>query len=308
LRGGGCGAGFAVTKRLREPLDPLDCVLCLVYGRLQFLAGDRERQARMLAKAAELVARWPSRTTVFVESYDYLEKLVGVKDLYRDRKNALNKAALEALGALGIDSMSTPELLSLMAAANGVDIPMPGYTPGIEKLLRGLRDRPVWLGISEHDIDRLLEAAERIVVVLDNAGEAVFDIAAAWQLATKYGKPLYMVVRSEPYEVDVTRDEAVGLAAKIAPRAWIISTGGRYPVFHPRAAKEARKLLGHGSLILVKGIANLEAFLDYPETVAHAIFLLRAKCKPLARLFDVGHADPVVVSSTWLLKKVRGRR
>jgi len=294
--------------RRRGPLDPLGCVFCLVYGRLQPLAGDRGKQARMLAKAAELVARWPSRTTVFVESYEYLENLVGVYNLYRKRKEALNKAALEALEALDPGSMTVAELFSFMAAANGVDIPMPGYTPGVEKLIRGLRDRPVWLGLSEEAAERLLGAAERIVAVLDNAGEAVFDIAAAAELSRRSGKPLYIVARGEPYEVDVTLEEAVGIAAKLAPRARVVSTGGRYPVFHPRASAEARRLLGRGSLVLVKGIANLEAFLDYPESVegnGSIVFLLRAKCEPLARLFGVGRAEPVVAAPAWLLRRVR---
>jgi uncharacterized protein with ATP-grasp and redox domains len=195
-----------------------------------------------------------------------------------------------------------------MAAANGVDIPMPGYTPGIEKLIRGLHDKPAWLGVSEEAVEKLLRGVERIVAVLDNAGEAVFDIAAAAQLARRSGRPLYVVVRGEPYEVDVTRDEAVDIAAKIAPEAWIVSTGSRYPVFHPRASEEARRLLGRGSLVLVKGIANLEAFLDYPESIAGAdsvLFLLKAKCEPLARLFGVGHAEPVVASPSRLLKRVQ---
>ncbi|KSW10737.1 hypothetical protein CF15_08105 [Pyrodictium occultum] len=294
--------------RRREPLDPLECVACLVYERLQAVAGDRAREARVLAKAAELVARWPSRTSVFVESYDYVERLLGVHDLYREKREELSHAVLEALGALDLAGMEDWEIFSLMAAANGVDIPMPGYRPGLEKLLRGLRDRAAWLGLGEGDVEKLLGASERIVVVLDNAGEAVLDIAAAGELARRAGKPLYLVARGEPYEVDVTAREAVELAARLEPGARVVSTGGRYPVFHPRASQESRSLLADGSLVLVKGIANLEAFLDYPDAAgpgASLVFMLRAKCGPLSRFFRVGHAEPVVASAEWLLERLR---
>ena len=293
----------------RRPLDPLECVLCLVHGRLQQLRGRLDLEARMLAYAASLVARWPSRTDVFVESYEYLIRLLGGADPYVERRRRLNEAAMRLLKNVPVAEMDTAELLSLMAAANGVDIDMPGYRVDDSRVFRGLREHPQWLGTGPKEAAEALEKAREIVLVLDNAGEAVFDIAAARRLAEAAGARLYIVARTQPYEVDVTLTEAAALAEKLAPEAVLVGTGGRYPVFHPRSSWEARRLLrGAGRLVLVKGIANLESYMDNPESVgegADALFLLRAKCSPLARFFDVALADPVAATAEWVTTRLR---
>ncbi len=293
----------------RKPLDPFECVLCLVHGRLQRVAGDLMLEARVLARIAQLVAEWPSRTDVFVRSYEYLESLLGGVDLYADRKRRLNEAGLSVARRLPLGEMSSAEISGLMASANGVDISMPGYRPDDSRVFKRLGDQPYWLGLGHSEFERLLAAAETLVLVLDNAGEAAVDIAAARELAERAGAELVLVARERPYEVDVTLQEAAALADVLAPEARLIGTGGRLPVFHPRASSEARSLLrGHGKLVLVKGIANLEAFMDYPWSVsggARAVFLLRAKCTPLARLFDVALAEPVVVSDNWVRERLK---
>jgi len=303
LPGGGDGRG---------PLDPFECVLCLVHGRLQQVAGRLDLEARVLGHLAGLVARWRSRTEVFVESYGYLERLLG-RDIYAEKRRRLNEAALGLLDGLGLEARSALGLVELMAAANGVDIAMPGYRPSMDKVFRGLGEQPTWLGAGPGNVDSLRGSVENLVVVLDNAGEAVIDIAAASRLASRLGAGrLYLVARSEPYEVDVTVREASELASRLAPGAAVVGTGGRYPVFYPFSSMEARRLLRlPRSLVLVKGIANLEAFMDYPGSLGEgvrALFLLRAKCGPLSRFFGVAFAEPVVASADWVLERLRSWR
>ena len=293
----------------RGPLDPFECVMCLVHGRLQGLRGRLELEARMLGHIAGLVARWSSRTDVFVESYDYMLRLLGDLDPYRGRKEALNRRALELLPSLPLGEMGASDLVALMAAANGVDIDMPSYRADDRRVFRGLRDQPQWLGTSPGEVEGLLHRAERIVVVLDNAGEAVIDVAAAARLAEMTGARLYLVARSLPYEVDVTLAEAAEIRDRLAPGAELVGTGGRHPVFHPRSSDEARRLLSaRNTVILVKGIANLEAYMDNPGSVgdqAQPLFLLRAKCLPLARFFDTALAEPVAATGSWVLSRLR---
>jgi len=279
-------------------------VLCLVHGRIQQLGGRLDLEARMLARVAELVAEWRSRTDVFVESYEYLLRLRG-GDPYMEARRSLNLSAMRYLDSVGVEVGSPEQALELMAAANGIDIPMPGYEPSFERLVSRLRERPVLRGL--RSLGELLDRVERLVVVLDNAGEAVFDVYAARRLAETLGSELVFVARSEPYEIDVTLAEARELARRLAPGARVVGTGGRAPVFHPSASREARRLLEEpGTLVIVKGIANMEAFLDYGRglRVARSLFLLRAKCSPLARFFDVGFADPVAATGRWLLHRL----
>ena len=288
----------------RGPLDPVDCVLCLVHGRIQQVRGRLDLEARVLARAAELVAEWRSRTDVFVDSYEYLLRLLG-GDPYREVRLSLNRAAMEYLDSSGIEVRGAEQALELMAAANGIDIPMPGYKPSFENLVSRLREKPALRGL--RSLGDLASDVERVVVVLDNAGEAVFDIYAGRVLAEEAGAELVLVAREEPYEIDVTLSEARDLAKRLAPKARLVGTGGRFPVFHPRASQEARRLVEDRSALgIVKGIANTEAYMDFHDRVRvyRGVFLLRAKCRPLVRFFDVGFADPVAASPRWIVERM----
>lgn len=293
----------------RPPLDPVECLVCLIHGRLQQVSGSLRMEADVLAYAAGLVASWPSRTEVFVSSYEYVERLIGVRDYYRSRKEELNKAALSSLPQIRIPE-TLPEALEFMAAANGIDISMPGYKPGFARLVKGLGEKPHYRGVARESLLDL-EGASRLVVVLDNAGEAVFDMAASSKLSSRYGIELVFVARSEPYEIDVTSSEAEELAGRLGLDARIIATGSRLPVFHPKALPESRRLVSDpSSIVLVKGIANLEAYMDFHEDFAGSrlLFLLRAKCNPLSRFFEVSMADPIIASASYVKERLKNWR
>ena len=293
--------------RRRGPLDPVDCILCLVHGRIQQVAGRLDLEARVLAKAAELVAKWPSRTNVFVESYDYVEGLLGVRDYYAERKRELNRAAMDYAARVDIPS-SAAEAIQFMAAANGIDISMPQYSPRVEKLLRGLGEKPCSCGLGDRELEDMTSTASRLVIVLDNAGEAVFDILAGGRIAEAYGLELVLVARSEPYEIDVTEAEARRLASLLGVRASVVGTGSRLPAFHPTASREARRVVDSpDSMVVVKGIANLEAYMDYWSLYRNhrMVFALRAKCSPLARFFGVALAEPVLASPAWIRERLQ---
>ena len=136
---------------------------------------------------------------------------------------------------------------------------------------------------------KLLENACSVIIMLDNAGEAVIDLVLALNLASQ-GYRVYVTARSEPYELDVTASEVRMLFIDVARvlamdtrGIEIVETGSRYPApAKGRVSKRVQKLLKGSDLILSKGIANLEAFIDYgfdePEKVVLAV---KAKCLPI---------------------------
>jgi len=282
--------------RLRSPL----CMYCLYLARF-LRRSDFE-------DVFERVRGLRSRTDVFTETYG----LVAEGDPYRERKLQLNLRVLRLVGMLPTDGLGVDWLLRLSAAANVVDIEVPGYSfeEGVlDRLTRRLRDV---VFKAPRSVLRRFEEASRMVFLLDNAGEAVFDVFVGLMMALR-GVDVVFVARSLPYEVDVTADEARWLVERVAEelgvpglagrRVSVVGTGGRYSGFAlGRVSGGVVEALASADVVVSKGIANFEAYLDYREAVeevldpSRLVFLLCAKCPVLAELFGVRRGAPVVFS------------
>jgi len=125
--------------------------------------------------------------------------------------------------------------------------------------------------------ERLI-AAERVGVLLDNAGEAAFDIPLLSLLASR-GKPFWIGVKGGPVIDDLTLDDARRLG--LATYGELVSNGnqGVGTVLHLCAAP-FRERLASSDLILAKGQGNFETLVG---NAPNAYFLLRCKCAVVAR-------------------------
>jgi len=281
---------------------PAYCVLCLAENRLKdllrFGAGEAEATwlLQELAKLAKL-----SRTEAFVESFELVKRILKAEDPYAEVKRKLNELAAkleqeaEALAARA----SSAELLSMLASANAFDTQVLGYEFGGFSF-GDLLSRPQLVEANAEAV----ESAERIALVLDNSGEAVFDALVARELA-KRGAEVVVVARGEPYEIDVTYKEALESARFEGFE--VLTTGSPYPALYAaKAPKEVAEALKGADVVLAKGIANLEAFLDSGALRAEkVVFLLRAKCPVIAEAFGVERGAPIVVSGDAALRRAR---
>ena len=255
-------------------LDPVDCISCLVSSRVGLEGLD--------ANAAAAIVAARTRTEMFVESYR-----ATAKASTRPVKRRLNAQAMQGLGSLG---GGLRELLTASAAANDVDYSMPWLAAR-----RGPRDLRV-----NDSVVEAVEKASSVTVLLDNAGEAVVDVALALRLGSM-GKEVALVARGEEYEIDVTAEEAEELVREVsgvtglpAGNVRVVSTGSSYPAPSPKASREAREAVMTADVVLSKGIGNLEAFRDYGLRVDGVVALYVAKCPPIARLSGVGLGGVVV--------------
>ncbi|MEB3788260.1 MAG: ARMT1-like domain-containing protein [Desulfurococcales archaeon] len=229
------------------------------------------------------------RTLGFVESY---ARMAGQGDPLEGLKRELNERVLH-IASGGLEFEDYRGLLEVLAAANGVDWGMKDYTfkPGQAGMLLdtgGVK----WIG----DPVGLVEEAESVAIVVDNAGEAVIDLLAARWLVER-GHRVVMVARSLPYEVDVTAGELRELAARLGVDVEVYETGGRLPVFHPSSLDSpGGRAVRDANVILSKGIANFEAALENTGlSLSRLVFLLRAKCRPIASWAGVSVGVPLVV-------------
>jgi uncharacterized protein with ATP-grasp and redox domains len=137
---------------------------------------------------------------------------------------------------------------------------------------------------------RRLQEARRLVYILDNAGEALFDRLVLKRL----GVPeVTIVARSTPILNDVTVDEARTLGFEQLGR--VIGTGSPYLGFDlDTISAETRQVYYDADVVIAKGHANFESLVDDGRD---GFYLLTAKCELVARRLGVNLGNSVLFYS-----------
>lgn len=259
-----------------------ECKLCLIYSRSSDLVklGRAEELPSLLPRLAEAV-KHVSRSEAFADSFRAVARLSGSRDPYGEYKKRLREVgravAVAVKRKLEESGWDLRLALRAAAAANIIDSNVLGYRP--RKLEAAVWDEPA--------VEELVDLPPRVYYVIDNEGEAQIDYVVVEALRRNGIEPT-LVVRSEPYEIDMTMDdleakEAVAAPGNISPIRWI-----------------------KDGFIVAKGIANAEAYLEWGGDVP-ALLLFRAKCDVLARRLGVEKNAPLVVTGATLRKLLSAR-
>jgi len=125
--------------------------------------------------------------------------------------------------------------------------------------------------------ERLL-GTERIGVLLDNAGEAAFDMPLLSLLAAD-GRTLWIGVKGGPVYDDLTWDDAGPLG--LSSFGEVVSNGNRgVGTILELCPESFRERISSSGMILSKGQANFETLVG---RVPNAYYLLRCKCPVVSR-------------------------
>ncbi|MGB7980525.1 MAG: ARMT1-like domain-containing protein [Candidatus Nanopelagicales bacterium] len=139
-----------------------------------------------------------------------------------------------------------------------------------------------------------LAQARTVLIIGDNAGEAVFDKVLAEALSP--GHEVVFAVRDQPIINDVTAREAdvIGIAAHAA----VVSTGCAAPgAILAQCSPEFTRLFEAADVVISKGQGNFEALSGADRRI---YFLLKAKCPRLASALGVEVGEYVFRSSARL--------
>lgn len=212
-------------------------------------------------------------------------EFLGVPDPFAQIKQEQNRRAGEMAERLDEEIERTEEplrrALMVSSAGNVIDVG-PGHSFDIKGLLAALGfahdDSPLLL--------RRLARAERVVYILDNAGEVLFDRLVLKRLPKVR---LTIVARSSPILNDVTVEEAQKLGLDKLGR--IIGTGSRYlGIDFKTVSDEFRKVYQEADVVIAKGHANFESLVDSGRD---GFYLLTAKCELVAERLGVRLGDMV---------------
>jgi uncharacterized protein with ATP-grasp and redox domains len=256
------------------------CLPCAIKQcrKIAALVGaDRATEERLVAHlqdiAKDLSLEEPPSTytsRILLAATEFLgsqDPFVEVKQEQNRKAGPLARQADEEL-----DQIDDPLLSALMLAAAGNVIDSgPRHQFRIEDALDDLR--------FSHDdsgmlVDRLAKA-RRVLYILDNAGEVMFDELVLKRLS---GAELTIVARSTPVLNDVTVAEAEGLG--LGQYGRVIGTGSRFlGVDLDTVSDEFRDAYETADVVIAKGHANFESLVGHGRD---AFCVLKAKCELVA--------------------------
>jgi len=223
-----------------------------------------------------------------VEIHELVRSASGVEDPYSDVKKQSNRVCRESMNVLteciawSFDPFETAVKLAI--AGNVVDFGV--YVPHALSARDVIRNAQATVvepltGESPATLQRLIERAQRILFVGDNAGECLFDRCLLSQMPS--GRVIY-AVRGGSVLNDATVSDA--RAADIHALCRIVDTGDHAPgVLLERCSPRFREVFDKADLVIAKGQGNYESLSETRgKTCA---FLTKVKCPVVAR--DIGY-------------------
>lgn len=259
----------------------IECVPCLVrqtVDAIRVVTDDQRLQQRLLRGVLQTISEmdWNTSPPVMTqEIHRFIRQKTSVEDPYREEKSEFNRIALELYPRLKslIDNSVKPfeTAVKLAIAGNVIDLGVSrdiGETD-IAKVIEEALDLPFY-GDVEAFHDSIL-GAERILYLMDNAGEIVFDRLLIEQLPAE---KITACVRGFPILNDATLSdaEATGLNELVA----VIDNGSDAPGTVLKDCSQTLRLhFEEADLVISKGQGNYETLSSVRKNL---YFLLKAKC------------------------------
>ncbi len=280
-----------------------ECTACIVERAKcsceQVLDRDEDK-LRTLKRIFEFLGRHFSSDVVPAFLGTNIEKIIleesRGKDTYSTMKSGHTKTAEiilpQAEAFYGRLRDKTEALLRIGAAANSMDYGIRGHSIDFNyfhQSFAGLLEN--YLTGSSREVEEALNRFDRILYMVDNAGEAVLDLYIAGKLAER-GKEVVLAAKREPILLDVT-------AAELRPFSngmKVLETGSSIGLFLDDCSEEFRQVFEDPRyLIISKGMAHYETISEYADRIAgRLIYILTAKCTPVATSLGVSKGDLVV--------------
>ncbi len=238
-------------------------------------------------------------TRIATNLFRIVKKLTNNKDPYRHIKHSANTEGLKLYKKLKsiIEKEESDLKLELAVKAsligNALDLGVADYRPPrLEELILTLHSMKI-RGAENIKVLKNVKS-KTILYLLDNAGEAALDKLLAEELRRR-GASVIGVVKSGSFQNDVTIREVDELGLRDS-FSHIVETGtDASSIFLDEISEELKEILRETDIIIAKGMAHYEYLTDVENLLNKSIlYLLRAKCKPVAKELGVNIGDFIV--------------
>lgn len=282
-------------------MDP-ECVPCLlrrVLFETEIVSPDKtlEVMRGSLEILSDGFTKGVNSAELATEVHRRAYQLMGSADPYRDLKIRSDEVALSLLprAEAFIDS-SEDRLRAATLCAIAGNVMDFGIDSGVEDpedlvdVFETILREP--LGIDDlQRIRSILEDSDRVLYLLDNCGEQVFDKLLVREIQA-LGVEVVGAVKGEPVLTDVTMEDARRTSI-LDQFDRVVDTG----VFAVGLSVQGmggdlRREMEDTDLIISKGMANFEALSDHDYRPI--VYIMRAKCRPVATAIGAQRNDNVV--------------
>ncbi len=260
---------------MRIQFDCNECIFTQLIRMSRELDEDPARRWEFFQDATSLFMKHCRTATPPELAAHYFARyaeLSGVADPYMEIKDRSTAIAVKLYNELAAQVDSFELRLKLAISGNMIDY---GVNPDFdladaEKFIREAAEMPYDTAAAA-DLERRINSAQRILYILDNCGEAVFDRLLLETMKDK----VTIAVRGGAIINDVTRREVAASGLADFP---LLDTGCAAPgVPLPLISADFRQAMEESDLVIAKGQGNFES-LEEDFTAAPVYFLFRAKC------------------------------
>jgi uncharacterized protein with ATP-grasp and redox domains len=263
----------------------LECISCIIRQTIEILRRSiksEKRRKEILAAVIKKLAKTdihrmtPPEATKF--AHDVIQRMTGIKDLYKEPKQQNNREALRLYPYLKrlVREARDPLLMAIRLAIAGNIIDYGALAEfDIKHTVKDVLNKK-FAALDYKRFKRDLKRARILLYVGDNAGEIVFDKVLIEELIKRV--EVVFVVKSKPVLNDVLMEDAemVGMdkVVKVVPSGsdhagTIVASGSR----------EFKKLYKKADMVIAKGQGNFETMDQEKKNI---YFLLKMKCPFLA--------------------------
>jgi hypothetical protein len=224
-----------------------------------------------------------------------IKRLSGNPDPYfylKSEENRLARSLLPVARQFYKDSENKlGALVRIVAAANSMEFGVKGHDFDNSTFGQVFGDT---LAENLHgdlgEVKRRLSSFDNVLYLTDNAGEVVFDLLLIEKLKDM-GKRVVMASKSEPILNDVTAEELCSMTDNE-----VIATGPVVGTTLENLSQEALSLLSNDDwLVISKGMGNFETLSEFEAQLSgRLVYIMRAKCEPVARALGVPKGTLVV--------------
>jgi len=289
-------------------LEP-ECVPCLfnqVLRAFQLLKPDisseiiMDTQKKLMEYLISLDLEKKTSPVMGKVTYSLVAQALGVTDPYASIKKKHNQLALQFFDEARkiVNNAEDPLFEAIIVAALGNTIDM-GTNHKIDFINDIKNFTPDDLAINDYEtFKESLLGANHLLILLDNAGEIVFDkLLVETMLKTFPELEIICSVRSAPIINDATLEDAkfIGLTDLVQ----VIEASDTPGIDIPTTTDEFKKhfFLKNG-VILSKGQGNFESLYGMEIPDKEVFYLLKAKCSLMERLFSVKEGNIIFKRKT----------
>ena len=280
------------------------CLRCIVNVRLREvieskLPEDEKTIAScgLLRYIAKIVEPNPRGLITYIASLAFrkVKELVRDDDPYADYKIISEQLAIKASEIVkeklrhisGYDKFRTLVVASINA--NSIDPGIASYEFRADQLRELILNDSLAIDHTR-DVYEMIKDIDTIVYLLDNCGESVLDKLLIEELR-RLGVHVYAIVKGGAYQNDVTLKDALRIG--LDEVAELVSTESDFSSLIPGTySKRVSEVIKNAGLVISKGMAHYETLSEL-EFERPIVFLLRAKCGPVAKSLGVKVGDDV---------------